>query len=595
MALFKKSKNKDLPELNKESMQMVKRVWRNYVSDKWKLLAFSIFLMLIGASFEALLVRMLQPIFDEVFIDKNRMALGVIGLQILGLYFIKGIATYGQSLVMVKISIKVITDMQLDVFRRIIRMDNAFFHNRSTGDIISHFTTDVTIIKDAILNSLTTLVKDSATVLFLVALMFFKSFEMALIMFVVFPLGMAPVIYCGRKIREKTKKMQAIYGLLFNVLAQSIQGIKIVKSYCTEEKETQNLKDSVDRMNKILFSVTRLSSLQSPLMEFFGGIAMAGTLGYGSYKILQGQMTPGDFMVFLLAIVAAYKPMKNIANLHMRMQMGIASMQRLFSVMDIPPAISDMPGAVDIKVTEGRVEFKNIEFSYDGIQPVLKNISMTVNPGQTVAIVGHSGSGKSTLINLIPRFYDPQAGEILIDGQNIQKVTLESLRKHAAYVSQEVVLFNDTIKNNIRYGTPEATDEQIVDAAKAAAAHKFIMETEDGYETVLGERGSRLSGGQRQMISIARAMLKNAPILLLDEATSALDSKSERFVQDSLDILMKGRTSIVIAHRLSTIVKADRIFVFNDGEIVDSGTHEELLKNDGIYSQLYKIQFMKES
>ncbi|MGN0904843.1 MAG: ABC transporter ATP-binding protein [Alphaproteobacteria bacterium] len=594
MSFFRKSKNRDLPSLNRENMQMVRRVWKDYIADKWKMLSFSIVLMLIGASFDALLVRMMQPVFDEVFIDKNRAALGVIGVQILVLYLVKGLATYGQSLTMTKISIRIITDMQMDVFKRIIRMDNAFFHNRSTGDVISHFTVDVAMIKDAVLNSLTTLVKDSATVFFLIVLMFVKSFEMACVMFIVFPLGMAPVVYCGRKMRGKTKKMQEIYGLLYNVLAQTFQGIKIVKSYCTEEKETQNLRNSIDRMNKIVYSMTRLASLQSPLMEFFGGIAMAGTLGYGGYKILQGQMTPGDFMVFLLAIVAAYKPMKNIANLHMRMQMGIASMQRLFGMMDIEPTIVDVPGAGTLKVTEGRVEARHIRFSYDGEQEILKDVSMTALPGQTVAVVGHSGSGKSTLINLIPRFYDPQSGEILIDGQNIREVTLESLRRHVAYVSQEVIIFDDTVRNNIRYGTPGATDEQVVAAAKAAAAHHFIMQMEDGYDTVLGERGSRLSGGQRQMISIARAMLKNAPILLLDEATSALDSQSERIVQDSLDVLMKGRTSIVIAHRLSTVINADRIFVFNEGEIVDSGTHEELLAHDGIYAQLYRLQFMKD-
>lgn len=413
-------------------------------------------------------------------------------------------------------------------------------------------------------------------------------------MFFVFPLGMAPVAYCGRKMRRKTKNMQEVYGLLYNVLSQTFQGIKIVKSYCTEDKEAEVLHASINRMNKISYSMARLSSLQSPLMEFFGGIAMAGTLAYGGYRILQGDMTPGNFMVFLLAIVAAYKPMKNIANLHLRMQMGIASMQRLFDMMDTPPAIHDVPDARELKINSADLDVKNITFSYDGEHQVLKNVSLTAKAGQTVAVVGHSGSGKSSLINLIPRFYDPQQGQILIDGQDIQSVTLESLRKQVAYVSQDVIIFDDTIKNNIRYGTPDATDEQVIAAAKAAAAHDFIMGTEKGYDTVLGERGGRLSGGQRQMISIARAMLKNAPILLLDEATSALDSKSERIVQDSLDTLMKGRTSIVIAHRLSTVINADRIYVFNDGEVVDSGTHEELLTHDGIYAQLYRLQFMKD-
>ena len=592
MAFFKKSK--DLPQLNKESMLMYKRVWNTYVADKWRWLILAVFLMLIAASFDALLVRQLKPIFDEVFIDKNRDSLGVIGLTILGLYLLKGIFTYSQVVVMTKLSIRVIADMQRDIFKRLIRMDNAFFHEHSTGEIITRFTSDVAIVKDAVLNSLTTFVKDTASVVFLVVLMFFQSFEMACVVFFVFPLGVYPVVLCGRKMRKKTKRNQEANEGFFNQLTQDFKGIRIVKSYCTENREFEALDHTIVKMNKLSFSMACLHALQSPLMEFFGGIAMASTLGYGGYQIMQGNMSPGNFMVFLLAIVAAYKPMKNVANLHMRMQMGVASMQRLFSMLDIEPTIKDVPNAKDLVVSQGKIEVENVSFSYDGEHPVLTDVSVMAEHGQTIALVGHSGSGKSTLINFLPRFYDPQQGRILIDGQDISQVTLESLRKHTAYVSQEVILFNDTIKNNIRYGSPDATDEQVVEAAKAAAADKFISQMENGYDTMLGEQGSGLSGGQRQMISIARAMLKNAPILLLDEATSALDSQSEKIVQDSLEVLMKGRTSVVIAHRLSTIVNADKIYVFNEGRIVDSGTHKELLTRDGIYAQLYKIQFMKE-
>ena len=592
MAFFKKSK--DLPQLTKENMLMYKRVWNTYIADKWRWLILAVVLMLIAASFDALLVRQLKPIFDEVFIDKNRDVLGVIGLTILGLYFLKGVFTYSQVVVMTKLSVQVIADMQRDIFKRLIRMDDAFFHEHSTGEIITRFTSDVAIVKEAVLNSLTTFVKDSASVVFLVILMFFQSLEMACVVFFVFPLGVYPVVLCGRKMRKKTKRNQEATEGFFNQLTQDFKGIRIVKSYCTENSEFDALDRTIVKMNKLSFAMACLHALQSPLMEFFGGIAMATTLGYGGYQIMQGNMSPGNFMVFLLAIVAAYKPMKNVAGLHMRMQMGVASMQRLFSMLDIEPEIVDVPDAKELVVPEGKIEIENVCFSYDGEHPVLTDVSLTAEAGQTIALVGHSGSGKSTLISFLPRFYDPQKGRILIDGQDISQVTLESLRRHTAYVSQEVVLFNDTIRNNIRYGSPDATDGQVVEAAKAAAADGFIRQMENGYDTMLGEQGGGLSGGQRQMISIARAMLKNAPILLLDEATSALDSKSEKIVQDSLEVLMKGRTSIVIAHRLSTIVNADRIYVFNEGKIVDSGTHEELLSRDGIYAQLYKIQFMKQ-
>ena len=591
MAFVKK--NKDLPALTKDSVRMYKRVWNTYIAQKWRWLVLAVLLMLIAASFDALLVRQLKPIFDEVFIDKNRASLGTIGLSILVLYFLKGVFSYSQSLVMTKLSIRVIADMQRDVFKRLMRMDIAFYQGHSTGEILTRFTSDVAMVKDAVLNSLTTFVKDSASVAFLVVLMFFQSFEMACVVFFVFPLGIYPVAVCGRKMRKKTKKNQEAGEDFFNLVTQSFKGIKIVKSYCTEDKEYEELDHMIVKMNKLSFSMACLHALQSPLMEFFGGIAMAATLGYGGYQIMQGNMSPGNFMVFLLAIVAAYKPMKNVAGLHMRMQMGVASMQRLFSMLDIEPTIKNAPDAKDLVVSKGRIEIRNVSFSYDGEREVLHDVSVTVEPDQTVALVGHSGSGKSTLINFMPRFYDPDRGRILIDGQDIRNVTLESLRRQTAYVSQDVILFNDTIKNNIRYGTPDATDEEVVAAAKAAAADTFIRQMENGYDTVLGEQGSGLSGGQRQMISIARAMLKNAPILLLDEATSALDSQSEKIVQDSLEVLMKGRTSLVIAHRLSTIINADRIYVFNEGRIDDSGTHEELLSHNGIYAQLYRIQFMK--
>lgn len=592
MAFFKK-KNKDLPALNKENILMYKRVWMTYVAPKWKMLTLSIVLMLIASSFDALLVSQLKPIFDKVFIAKNREMLGRIGLVILALYFLKGVFSYSQSLVMTKLSIGVIRDMQYDVFKKLIYMDNKFFQAHTLGEILTRFGSDVATVQGAVLGSLTTFVRDSASVFFLILLMFFQSFEMACVVFFVFPAAIWPIVVFGKKMRKKFKKSREVGEGFFDQITQTFKSIKIVKSYCTEQLEFDGVKKTIEVQNKLQFSMAVINALQHPLMEFVGGVGMAATLGYGGYKITSGTMTPGNFMVFLLAIVAAYKPMKNLATLHMTLQQGVVSMQRLFSMLDIVPAICDKPDACPLKITTGRFEMNHISFSYDGEHPVLKDVTVHCEPNQTIAFVGHSGSGKSTMINFIPRFYDPDAGEVLIDGQNVKDVTLESLRKQTAYVSQDVILFHDTIKNNIRYGMPDATDDQIVAAAKAAAAHDFIMTLENGYDTVLGEQGSGLSGGQRQMISIARAMLKNAPVLLLDEATAALDSKSESIVQNSLERLMKNRTTVVIAHRLSTIINADRIYVFNEGEIVEQGTHAELVALDGVYAQMYRIQYRK--
>lgn len=592
MAFFKK-KNKDLPALNKENILMYKRVWMTYVAPKWKMLTLSIVLMLIASSFDALLVSQLKPIFDKVFIAKNREMLGRIGLVILALYFLKGVFSYSQSLVMTKLSIGVIRDMQYDVFKKLIYMDNKFFQTHTLGEILTRFGSDVATVQGAVLGSLTTFVRDSASVFFLILLMFFQSFEMACVVFFVFPAAIWPIVVFGKKMRKKFKKSREVGEGFFDQITQTFKSIKIVKSYCTEQLEFDGVKKTIEVQNKLQFSMAVINALQHPLMEFVGGVGMAATLGYGGYKITSGTMTPGNFMVFLLAIVAAYKPMKNLATLHMTLQQGVVSMQRLFSMLDIVPAICDKPDACPLKITTGRFEMNHISFSYDGEHPVLKDVTVHCEPNQTIAFVGHSGSGKSTMINFIPRFYDPDAGEVLIDGQNVKDVTLESLRKQTAYVSQDVILFHDTIKNNIRYGMPDATDDQIVAAAKAAAAHDFIMTLENGYDTVLGEQGSGLSGGQRQMISIARAMLKNALVLLLDEATAALDSKSESIVQNSLERLMKNRTTVVIAHRLSTIINADRIYVFNEGEIVEQGTHAELVALDGVYAQMYRIQYRK--
>lgn len=592
---FLKKKKKDLPPITKENVLMYKRVWMTYIAPKWKWLVASVTLMLIASSFDALLVMQLKPIFDEVFIDKNQTMLLDIGLKILALYLVKGTFSYTQALVMTKLSIFVIRDMQFEVYKKLLRMDSKFYQKHTLGEILTRFGSDVSTIKSATLGSLITFVRDAGSVFFLIIVMFYQCFEMACVVFFVFPLGIWPIVICGKKMKKKFKRNRKVGEDFFDMITQSFKGIKIVKSYCTEDFEFNNVKSSIEKMNKLSFSMACIDSLQHPLMEFIGGLGMTAALAYGGYEIMKGNMTPGNFVVFLLAIVAAYKPMKQLASVHMTLQTGIVSMERLFSMIDIEPAIKDKPDAKPLVITEGRIEMKNISFSYDddGLK-VLKNVSVEAKPNETIAFVGHSGSGKSTLINFMPRFYDPETGYVKIDGQDVRDVTVESLRRQVAYVSQDVVLFHDTIKNNIRYGNPDATDEQVIEAAKAAAAHDFIMQTENGYETVLGEQGAGLSGGQRQMISIARAMLKNAPILLLDEATAALDSKSEHIVQQSLERLMQNRTTIVIAHRLSTIVHSDRIFVFSEGEIVEQGTHDELVALDGIYAQMYKIQFMKE-
>ena len=582
---------KNVDSNRRKSSKMLKEVWSKYVAPQWLLLIVSVFFMLMAGALEALSVLMLEPIFNDVFIDKNREVLLIIGLKILAIFFFKGLAIYIQSVTMGKIGITIVQKMQTDLYRHLVYLDLKFFNKNNSAHLLNYFVGDINIIREAVLNGVTTLIKDFFTVLFLVCLMFMKNLEMALITSILFPIAFYPLIVFGRKIKSTTTKLQGGQGALFGDLTQSIQGIRIVKAYSMEEGEIAKVKESTGIISALAFRITKIRSVLSPMMEFFGGVAIAATLGYGGYQIMQGKFTPGEFMVFLLAIVAAYKPLKSLANINATINMGLAAMERVYSILDVQPAIPYEDGKPDLKIKNATVQVENVSFGYDDERDVVSNLNLVIPHNKTTAIVGASGSGKSTLINLILRFYDVKTGSIKIDGQDIRDVSLRSLRNNIAFVSQDVVLFDDTIKNNILFGKPDATDEEIVQAARNSAADVFISIQSEGYNTRIGERGSNLSGGQRQMVSIARAMLKDAPILLLDEATSALDAKSEKIVQNSLEKLMQGRTTVVIAHRLSTVINADNIVVFDDGRIIEQGTHAQLMAKGGAYSKLHGIQF----
>jgi subfamily B ATP-binding cassette protein MsbA len=594
MDVVPKLKQKLVGNMNPDSITKIKRLWVVYVLPQWKLLAVSMIFMGIYSILNAWSVSLLKPVFDKVFIDKNRGILFTIALEVIIAFGAKGFAQYFQSVTMTILGANFTKRLQGDLYEKFITQDLEFFHKNNSGNLLVYFIGDLNTIRDLVINSVTTVVRDACSVVFLIILMFWKSFDMAAAMFILFPIGFYPMVYFGKKIKKIFYSQQNSFGNLYAILAQSFQGVKIVKSYNMEAAETKKVKGSAEAIANIEVKMSKNNNILSPLMEFFGGLAAAGTLAYGGYRIMHGTLTTGDFVVFLIAIVAAYQPMKSLANLNSRVQMGIAAIDRIFSVIDKKPIIVNKPDAKNFKVTKGVIKVDNVKFDYTKGVEVLHGINLEVKEGEKIAVVGAAGSGKSTLINLILRFYDVKEGSIKIDGQDIRDVTIESLRDNIAFVSQDVVLFDDTIKKNILMGKPNATDEEAISAAKHAAAHNFIINQDQGYDTVVGERGSNLSGGQKQMISIARAMLKNAPILLLDEATSSLDSKSERMVQEGLERLMKDRTSIVIAHRLSTIINSDKIYVFESGNIVEVGTHAQLLALNGYYANLYKIQFMQD-
>ncbi len=568
----------------------LKQVFFEYIWPNKRYLIAAISFMVLFALMEAASVKILKPIFDEVFIDKNREILGTLALQIMALFMFKSIFHYLQSICMSRVGLLMVKNMQDDLFANLIRQDLSFFSANNTNSLLVYFTGDMYAIRNAVLDGFTSLIRDSCVVVFMVGLMFWHSFEMACVVFIAFPLGVYPVVMIGRRVKRYYKNQQKNVGGLFGAIVQAFQGVRIVKSYLLEEKETDYVKESTGKLERLSFKIACISAISSPIMEFLSGVAIALTLTYGGWSIISGRITPGDFMVFLLAVVAAYKPMKSLAQLNMKVQVGLASIDRVYEAMNSHVKILDAPDAKELVVGGAGIKLDNLVFSYTPDKEVLHNVSFEVKPGQSAAIIGLAGSGKSTIINLLQRFYELDSGSISIEGQDIRSVTIESLRRNIAYVSQDVILFEGSIASNIRLGRQDASDDEVIAAAKRCGAHEFIMLQPQGYETEVGERGGNLSGGQKQLVSIARAMLKDAPILLLDEPTSSLDSRSEKLVQAGLEVLMQGRTTITIAHRLSTIRDSDIIFVMEEGQLLEQGTHQELVDYKGRYAQLHGLQ-----
>lgn len=586
------SKKKKI-SFDKSTKQLVVRLWREAISPyRWHLLL-ALYFMIITAAGEAMTLKMLQPVVDKVFVEKNPDMLWPIAGAVLFVFIIKSFAAYGQAGLMSMIGLRVVADIQINLFKHLSRMDNRFFQSNTTGSLVSRFSVDTIMMRNAVSTALTGIGKDAMSVIFLVMLMFHQDAMLASIVLFIFPIAFYPVVFLGRRMRKVTANTQEEMGVLVTILEQTFHGISVVKAYGMELYEQSRVSRIVNTVFSLSYKAGKTRAMSRPLMELLGGVAICVVIVYGGHRVIEGVTSPGSFFSFIAAVLTAYRPMKALANLNVNLQEGLAGAQRVFQVLDTEPAIKDKPSAKILETVSGSIEFDNVIFSYEGKMNALNGLSLEVPAGETVAIVGSSGAGKSTILNLIPRFYDTTSGSVKIDGQNVQDVTLESLRDSMALVSQEVTLFDDTIRENIAYGRTGATDEEIINAAKHAAAHDFITALPDGYDTAVGERGLKLSGGQRQRLAIARAMLKDAPILLLDEATSALDTESERKVQKALDELMKDRTTIVIAHRLSTIVNANIIHVVENGELIESGTHDELIERKKAYAYLYELQFNK--
>ena len=562
-----------------------------YIKPYTRRLALAVVCIIMAAGANLYLPWIIKDMIDDVLMSKDMVMLNLIAAGILVVMFTRGVFYYGQSYLVSYVGQRVIIDVRSVLFRKFQRMPLSYYDKQQTGTVMSYITNDVAVMQSAIVDNLIELVTEGSILIGSLAMMIYLDWKLSLLTLMTIPLvGFAMKIF-GRKLKRSSTVIQERAAEITSLLQESISAIRVVKSFVRESYEIKRFEEQNWRNFQAAMKNVKLSSLLTPTVEFLAAIAVTFIVWFGGYEVVNEVITAGELVAFLTYAVNLANPVKRLSRVYAAIQKAMAAAERVFDIMDLDEKITDVPGAKPLPPIKGKVEFKDITFSYKEGQPALQHISLKAEPGQMIALVGPSGSGKSTIANLIPRFYDVDSGVITIDDHDIRQVTADSLREQIGLVPQETMLFSTSVMENIRYGRLEATDEEVIEAAKAANAEEFIKELPEGYDTKLGERGLNLSGGQRQRLAIARAILKNPRVLILDEATSALDTESEKIVQDALDNLMVGRTSFVIAHRLSTIFNADQIFVVENGHLREHGTHEELLAAGGLYSNLYNIQF----
>ncbi|NKN14925.1 ABC transporter ATP-binding protein [Rhizobium laguerreae] len=551
---------------------------------------FAIACLIVVALSTAFTAWIMRAIIDEAFANRRADVVWIICLSIFIAFVLRGFASYGQAVALSRVGNDIVARYQRRLYAHLMTLSVGFFSEARSAHIAAQVSQNVSGIRDVLNLTITSTVRDLLTFLSLLAVMIIQDPLLSLAVFIMAPPLLYALRYVSKRLRSATREAVHLNSHVLGAMQETIQGIAIVKAFTMEEelerKVNKLIKGAESRANRI----ARLSERTSPLTESFAGFAVASVLAYAAYRSIYFNVPPGAFFSFVTALLLAYDPARRLARLQVQMERAVVNARMIYELLDMEPRQRDLPDARPLTVTQARIEFRNVSFAY-GNESVLSGVSFTAEGGATTALVGPSGAGKSTVISLIPRFYDPREGEILIDGQDIAHITKKSLRQQLAYVSQQPYLFEGTIRDNIRYGRPEASDAEVEEAARLAYAHDFISAQPQGYETPVGENGVTLSGGQRQRLSIARALVRNAPILLLDEATSALDTESEAAVQKALDEAMSGRTVVVIAHRLSTVVRADKIVVMQQGRVVEEGNHETLAKvSDGLYARLNNLQ-----
>ena len=567
-----------------------------YAKPYFGLIALGMMLASVASAMTGVSAWLVKPVLDDIFLEKKMSMLKLLPPLIIIVYLVKGSAEYAQSCVMRSVGQRIITKLRYELYEHINRMSMSFFERIPSAVLMARITNDVNNLSTVSSRVIADFVRQVSTLGALLVVVSWRDYRLAMVSILIVPLTAVPISKIGSRLRKLSRKRQEKLAEINTLLQETFTGTKIVKAFCREEVENTRFHKLNQRLYHLIMKSVRVDEITTPLMELIGSLGLAIVIWYGGYQVLMGETTPGTFFSFMAALLMMYKPITKLTKMNNTVQEAMASAERVFSILDTPQEIEDNKYAIELAGLKKKIEFRNVSFQYnsnDGL--VLQDINLEIIKGDTVALVGMSGAGKSTLADLIPRFYDVTSGNILIDEKDVREYTVKSLRRNIGIVTQESILFNDSVGHNIAYGRPDCSEKEIVEAAAAAYAHDFIMQLPDGYDTMIGERGCRLSGGQRQRLSIARALLKDPEILILDEATSDLDTESEYYVQKALENLMKTRTTLVIAHRLSTIINADRISVFNDGRIVDIGRHEELIKRGGIYRDLFEKQFRSQA